>query len=82
MLRVDEQWVDRTRVGAGGGQPSDVSRSCYEFALVFQIFTTLRRKQEGGVAALTGIKTLTDCGGSGWKRRWILSMPARQQYRA
>jgi len=34
MLRVDEQWVDRTRVGAGGGEPSDVSRSCYEFALV------------------------------------------------
>src|SRR5271166_6709361 len=34
MLRVDEQWVDRTRVGAGGGEPSDVSRSCYVFALV------------------------------------------------
>ena len=34
MVPVDKQWVNRARVGAGGGEPSDVSRSCYEFALV------------------------------------------------
>ena len=54
MAPVDKQWVNRARVGAGGGEPSDVSRSCYEFALVLSNLhdvETQARERGSGVHA-------------------------------
>ena len=65
MLRVDEQWVDRTRVGGGGGEPSDVSRSCYEFALVLSNLHDVEAQARGPGG---GAHADQDIGGL-WRKR-------------